>query len=670
MAKLGDLYTDFSRIDLDTRGGYARVVRARTLGQSGIPEFCAFKIMRHDLVEPQKGIDRFEGELSTLIKITQNSDFPSPITRIFDSGFVDARLSKNIQKPKSMMAKSHTIEKVNPEFEIISTGTDLHAFLEAKASPEINRWLPYLAVELAPYDNSLLRQIRQQSPETILNPFFFSASEIVDMAQQLLTVMEYLHKEHELAYLDWKPEHVYWDSPSQQVKLIDWNVTNKLSSGAERRRIVREDIRLFCGAVLYCSVALNDPEDMHRPIGPEPSSISSLQRRYWTDDPEFYERGALFDDHIKLLIKKGLDPNQGFNSLDELKEALSAYAEPTFNTFEFPESDNESDGVSNDVPQDAVQNFRRARSYIAAGDFEYAKDALTKAVESARKRGIQYSDAEKLLENVKSRLASDSLKQDAKKAVENKNLEVALKLYYSALKQDPTNIITSNETGDIQSVLLAKADDLKNKRLGKFFVNMSQVKVLVDAFRSLATSDPAIDTAALKSIDRQLGQIKFARSFTLYAVTISATVVLFTSVIIPRLIIPLVPAITVAYTVTSTIPTTATVKMDITPTPTETITPTITHTMTITPSETPTPTSTEVILGVGFINKFVASVWEEPNAGLLGQLGIRQPLTLIEQRNVSSSIWFRCRWEIDGVTMEGWILGDNITFGATPTPAP
>ncbi|HAW51101.1 MAG TPA: hypothetical protein DCX54_02055 [Flavobacteriales bacterium] len=672
MAKLGDLYKDFSRIDLDTRGGYARVVRARTLGQSGNPEFCAFKIMRHE-VESQKKMERFEGELDILIKITQNAGFPAPITPIFDSGFVDARVSKSIQKPKSVVENPHTIEKINPELGIISTGTDLQTFLKTKASLDTTHWLPYLAVELAPYDNSLLRQIRWQSPETALNPFFFSANEIVDMAQQLLTVMKYLHDEHGLAYMDWKPEHVYWDSSNRQVKLIDWNVTSILSSGLERRRTIREDIRLFCGAVLYCSVALNDPEDMKRPIGPEPrlgsSSSSWLQRRYWTDDPEFYERGVLFDDRIKQIIKTGLDPNQGFNSIDELQDMLSEYAEQTFNALEFPESDTESLGVSNGIPLDAVQNFRRARSYIAAEDFEYAKIALNDAVDSARKKGVEYSDAEELLEIVKNQLAARAHKQNAKKAIESKDWESALDLYFKAFKLD-SNILTSSEARDIQSVLLAKADDLENKGLGKFFVNTNQVKVIAESLRSLVTSDTAIDATALKSIDRQLSQIKFARSFTLFAVTISVVVLIFTSVIIPRFIIPLAPASTATYTVTPTSRIIATDASEITPTFSEPITPTITSTATLQPTETPTPTSTETILGVGFINKVIVSVWEEPNAGLLGQLKIRQPLTLIEQRVVSGSIWFKCRWELGGTTNEGWVLGEYITFGAPPTPAP
>lgn len=87
------------------------------------------------------------------------------------------------------------------------------------------------------------------------------------MALQLLDVIEYLQQQ-ELAYMDWKPEHIYWDNQAQQVKLIDWNVTNILQNNNEPKNIIHEDLRLFCGAALYCSMTLSDPEDMQKPIGP------------------------------------------------------------------------------------------------------------------------------------------------------------------------------------------------------------------------------------------------------------------------------------------------------------------------------------------------------------------------------------------------------------------
>ena len=73
MTKLGNLYTDFSRIDLDTRGGYARVSQVKTRGQSGYPDYCAIKIMRHEINFLQ-GMERFEDELKMLSNIVNDSE--------------------------------------------------------------------------------------------------------------------------------------------------------------------------------------------------------------------------------------------------------------------------------------------------------------------------------------------------------------------------------------------------------------------------------------------------------------------------------------------------------------------------------------------------------------------------------------------------------------------
>ena len=96
MTKLGDLYTDFFRIDLDARGGYARVADVVVHKEDGSLVHRAFKLMRHEL-EKQVPMQRFENELKILVEITNDKSAPSAITRIHDSGFVSTKLSQNLQ---------------------------------------------------------------------------------------------------------------------------------------------------------------------------------------------------------------------------------------------------------------------------------------------------------------------------------------------------------------------------------------------------------------------------------------------------------------------------------------------------------------------------------------------------------------------------------------------
>lgn len=323
MTQLGELYTDFFRIDLDAKGGYARVAQVKT-NRQGLPNLCAFKVMRHEN-DYTKSIERFEEELRLLTHITGDAYAPPAITKIYDSGFVPVKLSESLQKR----------EPPSPDLEIISTGLNVQDFLDQKIrlqNEAPNEWLPFLVVELAPYDDSMLRQIHNQPREDPAGLFRLPSGEVIVMALQLLDVMQYLHANHKYAYMDWKPEHIYWNGRGKRVKLIDWNVTSKLGDGPGVTQNIRDDLRLFCGAALYVSLTFVDPDDPTKPIGPRPtkdlaSPVPEIRQRYWTDEPDFYQRNTMLDGKIKAIIQKGLDPRQGFNSIEELKTTLFDYAE-------------------------------------------------------------------------------------------------------------------------------------------------------------------------------------------------------------------------------------------------------------------------------------------------------------------------------------------------------
>ncbi len=321
MTKLGELYSNFSRIDLDTRGGYARVCQVKTTGQKGHPEYCAFKLMRHEIDHPQKGLEHFEDELKILLAISNDTNAPATITRIHDSGFVSAELSHSLHKS--------TIPDLNTE--IISTGKDLKIFQSEKKARKLENWLPYITVDLASYDDSLLRQIHNQPNDNPSSLFRLPTGEVILMAIQLLETMKYLHETHYRIYLDWKPEHIFWNGLSQKVKLIDWNVTVALNESPGEAQNIRDDLRLFCGAVLYIPLAFVDPDDPTKPIGPRPTkdildAIPEIRHRYLTENPDFYQRDVTLDSDIKEIVKKGLSPKKGFNSIKELTDVLKNYS--------------------------------------------------------------------------------------------------------------------------------------------------------------------------------------------------------------------------------------------------------------------------------------------------------------------------------------------------------
>ncbi len=324
MANLSELYINFSRIDLDTPGGYAHVADVVAYLGNDTSVHRAFKVMRHD-IDYQIGIERFEDELGILTEISNDSDAPHAITRIYDSGFVSIELS--IALDAQGMPDSDLL--------IVSTGLDTEKFLQEKSElqkDKNNQWVPYLVVDLAPYDDSLFRQIRGQPGLDPSGLFRLPTGEVIIMAIQLLDVMDYLHQNHHRAYMDWKPEHIFWNGITQRVKLIDWNVTIPLDDTPGRRQNIRDELRLFCGSVLYIGLTFTDPDDSSKPIGARPtteyqSPVAQIRRRYWTDNPDFYQRDSSLSDEIKKIIRYGLDPKQGFTSIEELKGTLFDYAQ-------------------------------------------------------------------------------------------------------------------------------------------------------------------------------------------------------------------------------------------------------------------------------------------------------------------------------------------------------
>ena len=229
----------------------------------------------------------------------------------------------------------HEQEWLEPNMEIVSTGVNIKHFLEAQSNllkEESVRWLPYLVVDLAAYDDNLLRQVRQQPAVDLSGLYRLPTGDVIIMAFQLLDVMNYLHSTHSKAYMDWKPEHIFWNGLNRQVKLIDWNVTIPLASGPGEKQNIRDDLRLFCGAVLYVGLTFMDPDYPLKKIGPRPttklkSPVLEIQRRYLTDDPDFYQRDVSLSNGIKKIIRQGLHPEQGFDSVAELKSALSEFAQ-------------------------------------------------------------------------------------------------------------------------------------------------------------------------------------------------------------------------------------------------------------------------------------------------------------------------------------------------------
>lgn len=647
VTNVADTYTEFFRIDLDARGGYARVADVLAHQSDGTFVHRAFKLMRHELVDPRIGFKRFESELRILSDITKDKNAPVEITRIYDSGFAQVGLS-------NVLHELGEGEKASPSFEIFSTGIEIQSFLDKKRElddKEPGQWVPYLVVELAPYTDSLLRQIKPQSEKDQSNLYRLPVDHIAQMALFILDVLEYLHVNLKLAYIDWKPEHIYWNGAKKQLKLIDWNVNSSLADDRTTKQLIREDLRMFCGAALYCSLALTDPEDPDRSIGPIPdlpkNLMPAIRPRYWTDKPNFYQREKILDDNIKLLVQVGLNPRDGFDTAKDFKRALLRYV-------------GQSDSYSS-LPKDAVQHYKRARSYIGANDLSLAIMSLEMAVESASAAGRLFSDAEDLLRTLRDQLSADDLKKKAKFALELRQWNYVFELYSKAISLDPNNETMKTELKGLQDLLNSESE-LRKKGKWWFFTDSVTLKRILETTKDLVDADNPIYGFVKKQYERiRLSQVVGFISLMIVLIALLGSILKNTAQPPALVTNTFTPSQTSTFTYT----------------PEATVTPLIsTATATVsaigaTPSSTVPAITATVVQGYGILTVSFFYPVETPNGKRIEPaLQGEQFLTIIGSQIDRGELWYQCMWEANGVRGEGWILGRFIQFSPAPTSTP
>ncbi len=332
MKSLGSVYGEFEFIDVDAQGGYARVAHTKALkAQNDRPSDCAFKVMR----PVKNGSDwyvwfqRFVDEIKILNRIFDDKDTPNKIlemlTPIYDYGFVSTELLESLSQYKEPNYQSK-IQQFTDLSEFINQGKKISRL-------ESEKWCPYIVEEIVAYDDSLYRQIHKRPHIDSKGLFRLPTGEVVHLALQLLDLVEYLYDHLEQAYLDWKPEHVYWNGKTRKVKLIDWNVTIPLKDDGGREQNMQNDLRNFCGAVIYTSLTMVDITT-GKPIGPKPSThhnnpVKEIRDRWSTEDPVFYQSSRTLDENIKTIIRNGLNPNLGYKSPKDLRNALLIYSRST-----------------------------------------------------------------------------------------------------------------------------------------------------------------------------------------------------------------------------------------------------------------------------------------------------------------------------------------------------
>jgi len=318
-------------------------------------------------------------------------------------------------------------------------------------------------------------------------------------------------------------------------------------------------------------------------------------------------------------------------------------------------------GLNPDLPREALQYFRQARSYIAAKDYSMAVTMLGASIEAAEEQGKTFPDAEQLLDTIQNLIIAEGFKKRAYLALENNQWRDALGLFNRAIALDPTDEGLKKEISNIQELLQAE-NELRNKGTLKVFIPLGKLqKALETAKVAMSAQNPL-----LKDIEKQVYQIRLVQRLGISFVVIVALALIFfrgavseNNSAIPILPETQMPVLVIIVPTTTIINTTVPV-----------VTNTVTATPSIFPTETLSPTSTLTVLGTGYIKLVLVTVRDNPNGKSIETLGMYQIVTILEQKDIGGSTWYKCTWDANNNTDRGWILAEYIYLGIPPTLTP
>jgi tetratricopeptide (TPR) repeat protein len=139
------------------------------------------------------------------------------------------------------------------------------------------------------------------------------------------------------------------------------------------------------------------------------------------------------------------------------------------------------------LPREAVQYFRRARSYLTAKDFLLAIKSLSAAVETAQAKGMAYPEAEELLKTADDYLTAEQYNEKANSALQKKQWGTFWDLYNRAILIHPQNHVIKRlinefvDGGSLKEGIVQNDRYLEKMSRKHFFYYLSWAFILVVA---------------------------------------------------------------------------------------------------------------------------------------------------------------------------------------------
>ncbi len=274
MTQLTDIYQIDNFIDTFALGHYARVLSAT---DKRTQAHIAFKVLRPEHLLPD-GDMRWEyrafGNEAHILHSLKDSPH---VIGLLDCGFVS------------------TIGEAPGGGDIVSFGTNAQTFNRSLYEYASQGWRPYLALEYLPRNANLFYLMKSNQAKSWRLP----SEEGLSLALQFAQVLRLAHIQN-IAYLDHKLEHVYWDGT--HLKLIDFNSSKQLN-GTPSPQDFAKDIHHLCVGILYPIFTGLAPQKGS--LRPQPGGLDVVESRYADITELDFPPDGYLSQAIQELLKRG-----------------------------------------------------------------------------------------------------------------------------------------------------------------------------------------------------------------------------------------------------------------------------------------------------------------------------------------------------------------------------
>jgi len=284
----------------EARGSSARVFAGHLRNRAGRLLPLAIKLMRPDRAEYALPLFKEEAHILSLLR-----DIPG-ITPCVEYGYLQLESGMDLPGDESQASASHL------RGSLVRYGVDeVQNFLVSLERRLALGWIPYLALEKRDQKHNLL----VYCDAGYTRGWFLPLRESLLLSIQICDILQIAH-DRNIAYLDHKILHYYWDPDMHGVAMIDWNIAKRQPQGlsdAERQF----DLVQFGARALH-HIITGRPASGALPLGPnQPEEIAQALLTYpvnWTYD----------DERLPLRIKEILEQvlAQGYSHTRDLRADL------------------------------------------------------------------------------------------------------------------------------------------------------------------------------------------------------------------------------------------------------------------------------------------------------------------------------------------------------------